>query len=65
MISPLPEITELDFPEFPETPREHQPALSWEIVMRETLPFREYYRKHHDSPERRLAEKNPESFVLE
>lgn len=39
-------------------------SMSWERVMEETRAVREHYMKHHDSPERRLADKNPKPFVL-
>jgi hypothetical protein len=38
--------------------------MPWARVMEETRAVREHYMKHHDSPERRLADKNPQRFVL-
>lgn len=64
-MNPLPpDQANFELPVFDEKPREQRQLLSWETVMRETKVFRDYYRKHYDSPERRLAQKNPEPFRL-
>jgi hypothetical protein len=58
------EVAELNLPVFTEAPREHRGNWSWEAVMRQTQPFRDYYIQHFDSPEKRLRDKNPEPFRL-
>lgn len=65
MKSEDPKPDELNLPVF-EVPHLAPPtlSLSWEQVMEETRAVREHYMTHHDSPERRLADKNPEPFVL-
>lgn len=40
-------------------------AISWSEAIRQLAPFRDYYMEHFDSPEKRLAEKNPEPFVVD
>jgi hypothetical protein len=39
--------------------------MSWSDAMRHFAPFRDYYMKHHDSPERRWRQKNPAPFRLD
>jgi hypothetical protein len=38
--------------------------MTWEEVMAQTEPQREFYMKHFDSPEKRLRNKNPEPFRM-
>ena len=55
-----------DFPIFEEAPREHWPlAMSWAEAARCFAPLRDHYMANHDSAEARLADKNPEPFVLD
>jgi len=55
-----------DFPVFDQPMVEPWPlALSWSQAMRQLAPFRDYYMEHFDSAEQRLADKNPEPFVLD
>jgi hypothetical protein len=64
----LPSIAAADFdlPVFEEPQIEWWPRqIAWEDAMRMMAPFRDYYMAHYDSPEKRLADKNPEPFVLD
>ena len=55
-----------DFPVFDRPMVEHWPlAISWSDAIRELAPFRDHYMLHFDTPEGRLADKNPEPFVLD
>lgn len=69
-VSKLSEMSDpLDLPDFPVFDRpmvEHWPmSISWVDAIRQLAPFRDHYMKHFDSAEQRLAEKNPEPFVLD
>jgi hypothetical protein len=64
--APLSDSTLPVFPEFTEPMREHAPVkMSWEQAWRYFAPVRDYYMRHYDSPERRLADKNPERFRMD
>jgi hypothetical protein len=55
----------LNLPVFGGPQRERLPAkMTWEEVMDQTEPQREYYMKHFDSPEKGLRNKNPKPFRL-
>lgn len=60
---------ELDLPSFPivaEPLGEHAPVkMTWAEPMRYLEPLRKYYMEDYDSPERRLANKNPERFRMD
>lgn len=57
--------TILNLPVFDIPQLNRWPAkISWETVMFETEPQREFYMKHFDSPERRLRNKNPAPFRM-
>jgi hypothetical protein len=60
-------IADFDLPVFDKPQAEwwERPRVAWEDVMRQTAPFRDYYMRHHDSPERRLRDKNPAPFRLD
>jgi hypothetical protein len=63
---PVPDDDLPVFPVFTEPMREHSPVkMSWAEAIRYFAPMRDYYMRHHDSPERRLANKNPERFRLD
>ena len=57
--------TVLNLPVF-ESPQLDHPArkMTWDEVMAETEPLREFYMKHFDSPEKRLRNKNPAPFRM-
>jgi hypothetical protein len=58
-----PDIVEL--PVFDAMPAEHWPSrMSWSDAMRAFAPYRDYYLRRFDSPERRLRARNPEPFRL-
>jgi hypothetical protein len=58
-----PEMVEL--PVFDAPPAEHWPSrMSWSDAMRAFAPYRDYYMRRFDSPERRLQARNPEPFKL-
>jgi hypothetical protein len=60
-----PAATVLNLPVFESRPLDHFPGkMTWEQVMDETEPMRQYYMKHFDSPEKRLRNKNPEPFRM-
>ena len=55
-----------DLPKFDVPQVEHLPSvMTWDDAMRETESLRQYYLTHHDSPEKRLRDKNPERFRME
>jgi len=55
-----------DFPVFDEPQRERpRRSMDWSAVQRNFAPLLEYYRRHHDSPEKRLRSKNPEPFRID
>lgn len=55
-----------DFPAFDRPLAEHWPLdISWSEAIRQLAPMRDYYMTHFDSAEQRLADKNPEPFVLD
>jgi hypothetical protein len=55
----------LNLPVFDVPQKEHWPcAITWKRAMEEFEPLRFHYMKHHDSPERRLRNKNPEPFRM-
>jgi len=60
--------TDLDLPDFPvfDQPMiEPWPLkISWSDAIRQMAPLRDHYMRHFDSPERRLADKNPKPFEL-
>lgn len=62
--NPLP-ATALNLPVFdiPQLPH-LSPGMTWEEVMDQTEPQRQFYMKHFDSPEKRLRDKNPKPFRL-
>jgi len=61
---PLP-TTALRLPAFESPKRDHLPVkMTWEEVMDQTEPQREFYMKHFDSPEKRLRNKNPAPFRM-
>lgn len=63
--TPAPSLDLPVLPIFTEPMREHSPArMSWSETARWFAPFREHYMQHFDSPERRLADKNPKRFRL-
>jgi hypothetical protein len=54
------------FPEFTEPMQEHAPVkMTWAEAWEYFAPLRNYYMRHYDSPERRLADKNPERFRID
>jgi hypothetical protein len=57
--------TVLNLPVF-DFPRQDSPPvkMTWEEVMAETEPQRQFYMKHFDSPEKRLHNKNPIPFRM-
>jgi hypothetical protein len=58
-----PDIVEL--PVFDAPSEEHWPSrMSWSDAMRAFAPYRDYYMRRFDSPERRLQARNPEPFKL-
>ena len=63
----LPADTDLpDFPVFDRPMVEPWPmAMSWSDAVRQMAPLRDHYMQHHDSPEKRFADKNPEPFILD
>jgi len=55
-----------DFPVFDEPQRERpRRSMDWSAVQRNFAPLLEFYRRHHDSPEKRLRSKNPEPFRID
>lgn len=55
-----------DFPVFDQPMIEHWPLeASWIEAVKQLAPFRDHYMAHFDSAEQRLADKNPEPFVLD
>jgi hypothetical protein len=57
--------TALNFPIFDSPKRDPLPRkMTWEEVMDQTEPQRQFYMKHFDSPEKRLQNKNPAPFRL-
>lgn len=40
-------------------------AISWSDAMRQLALFRDDYMQHFDSPDKRLADKNPVPFTLD
>ena len=55
----------LNLPVFFDVPQmEHKVKMTWETVMRETEPLRQYYMQHFYSPEERLRNMNPKRFSL-
>jgi len=60
-----PLATALNFPVFDAPQVDHLPTrMTWEQVMDETEPQRQFYMMHYDSPEKRLHAKNPAPFKL-
>jgi hypothetical protein len=58
--------TALNLPVFECPQRERLPGKwTWEEVMDQTEPQRQFYMQHDDSPERRLRNKNPASFWMD
>ncbi len=56
---------DLNLPVFKEPLAEHWPRkILWAQAVRAMAPFRDYYRRHFDSPEKRLRDKNPAPFRL-
>jgi hypothetical protein len=52
--------TVLNLPLFESSQRDRRPGrMTWDEVMAQTGPQREFYMKHFDSPEKRLRNKNP------
>jgi hypothetical protein len=59
------ETTVLNLPVFESPGRDHTLGkMTWEEVMDQTEPQREFYMKHFDSPEKRLRNKNPVPFRM-
>ena len=57
--------TVLNLPVFDSPPRDHSAwKMTWEQVMAETEPMRQFYMTHYDSPEKRLRNKNPAPFRM-
>jgi len=57
--------TVLNLPVFDSPRRDRGPGkMTWEAVMDQTEPQREFYVKHFDSPEKRLRNKNPAPFRM-
>ena len=57
--------TVLNLPVFDIPRRDHSPSqMTWEEVMDQTEPQRQYYMEHYDTPEKRLRTKNPEPFRM-
>jgi hypothetical protein len=55
----------IELPIFEAPLAEHWPLrMSWSDAMRAFAPYREYYLRRFDSPEKRLRAKNPEPFRL-
>jgi hypothetical protein len=55
----------IELPVFDAMPAEHWPLqMSWSDAMRAFAPYRDYYLRRFDSPERRLRARNPEPFRL-
>ena len=55
----------LELPVFEEPLIEHWPSpISWSHAMRVFAPYRDYYMRRFDSPEKRLRARNPEPFSL-
>jgi hypothetical protein len=55
----------IELPVFDAMPAEHWPSrMSWSDAMRAFAPYRDYYLRRFDSPERRLRARNPEPFRL-
>jgi hypothetical protein len=55
----------IELPVFDAAPAEHWPSrMSWSDAMRAFAPYRDYYMRRFDSPERRLRARNPEPFRL-
>ena len=55
----------IELPVFDAPLAEHWPLrMSWSDAMRAFAPYREYYMRRFDSPERRLRAHNPEPFSL-
>jgi len=55
-----------DFPVFDQPQRERpRGPVNWAAAQRNFEPLLRYYRKHHDSPEKRLRSKNPEPFRMD
>jgi hypothetical protein len=55
----------VELPVFDAPPAEHWPSrMSWSDAMRAFAPYRDYYMRRFDSPERRLRARNPEPFRL-
>ena len=55
----------VELPVFDALPAEHWPSrMSWSDAMRAFAPYRDYYLRRFDSPERRLRARNPEPFKL-
>jgi hypothetical protein len=56
---------DLNLPDCCEPLAEPWPVkMTWAEAMRHFQASREYYMRHLDSPEERLRNKNPESFIL-
>jgi len=60
-VADLPDLPVFDQPQR-ERPRR---SVDWSAVQRNFAPLLEQYRKHYDSPEKRLQGKNPEPFRIE
>jgi hypothetical protein len=57
--------TALNFPVFDSPKRHPLPRkMTWDEVMDQTEPQRNFYMRHFDSPEKRLHNKNPAPFRL-
>ena len=56
---------DIELPVFDTAPAEHWPLqMSWSDAVRAFAPYRDYYMRRFDSPERRLRARNPEPFKL-
>jgi len=57
--------SDLELPIFDVTPAKHWPLrMSWSDAVRAFAPYRDYYMRRFDSPEKRLRARNPEPFRL-
>jgi hypothetical protein len=58
--------SDIELPVFDAPQIEPWPVkMSWKQAMRHLAPGREHYMRHFDSPEKRLADKNPARFILD
>jgi len=58
--------TVLNLPDFDTPQRNRWPLkMSWDAVMFQTKPQRDFYRQHFDSPDKRLRNKNTAPFRMD